>query len=221
MKSLTILLALGGLFAAGTAHADQCEWVSEAEAVKATAILAKKPKLIEFCEPCGDAAPGEPFVPRTVERAAVGDGYQAVSIDGRSYDLAYTYAKTTATHYENLAVLVGCHAEGVSPSLKIESETPSGVMITADDHRPSAQPALPVEIDEPPPPDTDRVVLAAPPSSPQTIVYSTTYTQSISWLAVAIAGVGGFFAGGMTMLGAIALRRRRAMRPRASDLPLR
>jgi hypothetical protein len=217
MKTVTILLALGGL--AGTAHADQCEWVSEAQAAKAAAILANKPKLIEFCEPCGDAAPGEPFVPKAIERAAVGDGYQAVSIDGRSYDLAYTFAKTTDTHYENLAMLVGCPAEGVSPSLKIESETPSGVMIKADDHRPAAQ--VPAALDEPAPPETERVVPAAPPTSPQTIVYSTTYTQSISWLAVAIAGVGGFFAGGMTMLGAIALRRRRAMRPRASDLPLR
>lgn len=214
MKSLTILLALGGL--AGTAHADQCEWVSEAQAAKATAILANKPKLIAFCEPCGDAAPGEPFVPKTIERAAVGDGYQAVSIDGRSYDLAYTFAKTTDTHYENLAVLAGCPAEGVSPSLRIEAETPSGVMITADDHRPPAQ-AVPA-VDEPPPPATERLVIAAPPSSPQTIVYSTTYTLSISWLAVAIAGAGGFFAGAMTMLGAIALRRRRAMRPRATDL---
>ena len=213
MKSLTIPLALA---ASRRRHRPRrsMRMGQRAPATKAAAILAKKPKVIEFCEPCGDKVPGSPFVPTTIERAAVGDGYQAVSIDGHSRDLAYTYVKTSDDHYENLAVLAGCPAEGVSPRLTIEAETPNGVMITADDHD--------VPLVEQPPVDLAIAAVAMPepppPPGPQTIVYSTTYTQSISWLAVAVAGVGGVFAGAMTMLGAIAMRRRRAMKPRATDL---
>jgi hypothetical protein len=223
MKPITMILALGGILAAGTAHADQCEWIGDGDAAKAAALLAKQPKVIEMCEPCGDKAPGEPFVARTVEitRPSPRDGdYRTVVINGHAVDLAYTYVKTSDDYYENLARLVGCPAEGVSPSLHIEAETPTGVMIAVSDHAPPAAPA-PVENVEPPAPPAEAIVVAAPPSPPQMIVYSTTYTQSISWLAVAIAGIGGFFAGGMVMLGAVAVRRRRAMRPRASDLPLR
>ena len=214
MKSVTITLALGGLLVATTAHADQCEWVGEPRPRRPPPILAKKPKVIEFCEPCGDKAPGTPFVPTTLERAAVGDGYQAVSIDGRSRDLAYTYVKTSTTHYENLAVLAGCPAEGVSPRLTIEAETPNGVMITADDHE-----VPPVE--QPPPALRSRPSRCPSHHRRRGRRRSSTRrrtrsrsrgspSRSAVWAASLSARC--------TMVGAIALRRRRAMKPRATNL---
>ncbi len=221
MKSVSIAFALGGLLVAGTAHADQCQWISEAEAAKAASLLAKKPKVIAFCEPCGDEVPGVPFAAQRVAVERADGDFKTVVIDGKAVDLAYTYVQTSDRWYQNVAALVGCPVEGVSLLLEVQDETPNGVLITAGNGAPpppaAAPPAQPVA--EPPVP-VPPLVIAAPPA-PQTIVYSTTYTQSISWLAVAIAGIGGLFAGGMTMLGAIAVRRRRAMRPRASDLPLR
>ena len=88
------------------------------------AILASTPKVIEFCEPCGDKAPGT----RSREnrrgprcRAAA----TRVVVNGHAVDLAYMYVKTVDTQYENLAQLAGCPATGVSPSLAIAAETPT------------------------------------------------------------------------------------------------
>ena len=101
------------------AYADQCELVDDAVATHAIdAIRAHgQPKLIEYCEPCGDRAPGEPHVIEHVAKQRGADGYFSVTIDKREVDLAYTYVQTAPSTYENLALLAHCPTSGVRPSL--------------------------------------------------------------------------------------------------------
>lgn len=195
------------LLLAHPAHADQCAWVDDAVAQRAVAILASQPKVIAFCEPCGEQAPGVPQLASTVELRSPEAGYQEVHLDGTPIDLAYTFVQTSASHYRNLAALAGCPAHGVSASLNVTDETPTGVLITAEGGAPLAAPRL-----TPPP--------HVPPPSPTVYVYSPTIMHELPWVAFLLAcgGAGAFAALGVTM--ASARRRRRAMRPRAAELPL-
>lgn len=199
----------------GTAHADQCQSLDEAQARKALSIVANAPRVIDFCEPCGDRAPGVPKVARHLEVRKDG-GYHELAIDGRAVDLAYTYVQTSQRQYANLAALAGCEAHGVSPTLSIESETPTGVLITASDAPvPALAPpprAAPARVAPP-----DRVTSAARPATPTVYVYATT-TAPVPWLVLALAIGGGALSGAMLALIVLTARRRRTMRPRALDL---
>lgn len=193
---------------ASPARADQCAWIDHAVAHRAAAILATQPKVIAFCEPCGEQAPGVPRVASTAALRSPEPGYQEVHINGVPVDLAYTFVQTSPERYQNLAALAGCPADGVSPSLTVTDETPTGVLIVADD--PPATP--PPTIAAPAPP------LPAPP--PTVYVFSSTITHEVSWPALLLGGAGGVAAGtlGLFMVGA--LRRRRTLRPRAAELPI-
>lgn len=197
-----------------TAHADQCAWIDDDTAQQARAILARSPAFIEYCEPCGDKAPGVPLLAKSVEVRVAGDDYKEVTIDGKGIDLAYVFVKTDAAHYRNLAALAGCAATGVSPSLAIAGETSNGVLITASD-APLPPPPPVIAIAAPP------VTAVAPPPpapQPQVFVYTMTTTREIAWLPLALAAAGGFITGSAFMIMLIGVRRRRAMRPRATDL---
>src|SRR5262245_53493774 len=212
MKAWLIPFSLALL--AHPAHADQCQWVEPDQAAKAVAILKRSPKLIDYCEPCDDQAPGVPRVATHVSVADQDNGYQEVSIDGKPIDLAYIYVKTSDARYENLASLAGCPATGVSPSLTVEAETRTGVMISADnkpaDMTPVPEvPSFGFKLPEPPPPP--------PPPPQQVYVYSTT-TREIAWLPLALAAAGGLVTGSALTLLLLAMRRRHAMRPRAVDI---
>src|SRR4051794_40274825 len=112
MKIFTLSLAATGfMLLASTAHtarADQCEWNEGAHATKAEAILAKHPKVIQYCEPCGDKAPGDPAIAREVSVATPSGDFREVSINGQPIDLAYTFVQVSSTQYKNLAKMVGC-----------------------------------------------------------------------------------------------------------------
>jgi hypothetical protein len=213
MKTWTLSVAAiaTSLSLAHTARADQCAWNEEAHATKAASILAKHPKVLEYCEPCGDKAPGEPFVADTVAVTTPERGYKELSINGKEIDLAYVYVQVSSTQYKNLAKLAGCPASGVSPSLKIADETPTGVLITSNNPPEPPPPPPPIVVAAPPPP---------PPAPPPQITYhTTTIEQPVPWIVLALAGAGGFISGAASMLVAMTIRsRRRAMRPRASDL---
>ena len=207
----TWMIALSLTLAASSARADQCAWIDAGVAQKAQTLLAKKPMTLEFCEPCGDKAPGVPTPTRSVAIGSPHDDYKEIQINGKGVDLAYTYVKTSATKYQNLAKLAGCHAEDVSPSLTIAEETANGVLITASNEAP------------PPPPVIATVPIAvpvpAPPREPATIYVYSSSTERMPWLTAALASVAGFVIGAGFLLTALALRRRRrAMRPRATDL---
>ncbi len=209
MKTWLIPISLALL--GGTARADQCQWVTDAQAQKAQAILTRAPKYIEFCEPCGDAAPGIPQRAQSVNIATPEADYRELSVNGNPIDLAYVFVKTSDTQYQNLALLAGCPATGVSPSLAIEAETTHGVLITADT-KPVPPPAAAVA----------SIPTYAPPAPPPPQVYVyTTVTREVSWLAVALAAAGGFVTGSALTVTLLAVRRRRAMRPRAVDFTAR
>jgi hypothetical protein len=226
MKTWTLSLAAAAgslLLSTQNARADQCAWNDEAHAAKAEAILAKHPKVIAYCEPCGDKAPGEPFIARDVTVATPQDAYREVSINGQPVDLAYTFVQVSSTKYKNLAKMVGCPASGVSSSLEVADETPTGVLITPTEPPPPPpeQPAKPLP--DPIEPLVPQMVIAAPtPPAPPPIVsyYNTTVEANVGWFTVALAGCAGFLAGLACAASAVALRRRRAMKPRAHDLPI-
>ena len=210
MKAWLIPISLGLL--AGTARADQCAWIDAGVAAKARTIVERAPKVIDFCEPCGDKAPGEPHAVRATEVTAADGDFKELRVNGAAVDLAYVFVQTDATHYRNLAALAGCPATGVSPSLEIAAETPHGVLITADDG------VLP----PPPPivaaPELPPAVTPAPPPAPPAVYIYTSTTREVAWLPIALAGMGGLVTGAALVLLLVALRRRRAMRPRAAEL---
>lgn len=214
MKTLTLTLVLA---LAGTAYADQCEWIDGTAAAKAQKLLAGHPKVIAFCEPCGEKAPGVPEVASRVDVTTPEAGYKEIAINGKGVDLAYTFVQTSPGTYKNLAKLAGCEATDVSPSLKVADETPNGVLITADDHKPAPPPPPPQPAFDPQPLPLQLTIPAAAPP-PQIVVVET--RPAFPWAMAALALVTGF---GATLAGVLAVdalrRRRRAMRPRASELP--
>jgi hypothetical protein len=213
MKAWLIPITLS--LVTGTARADQCAWVDRLVANEANVLLERSPKYIEFCEPCGDKAPGIPQLAKEVEVTTPEGGYREISINGRPIDLAYVYVKTDATHYRNLGLLAGCDATGVSPSLTIEAETTNGVLISADT---DALPPPP-----PPPPVTAVTTIPAmmtspaPPPPSQIYVYTTT-THDVAWFAIALAAAGGLITGAALAFAFVAIGRRRSMVPRAMDI---
>ena len=113
--------------------------------------------------------------------------------------------QTADERYDNLAALAGCPTSGVSPSLHVDSATPTGVLITASDETP------PREIEIPP------ARPAREPVPPANVTYIVTH-EPTNWLPILLACAA---TSGLWMLGTIALlRRRRAadMRPRAIAL---
>lgn len=196
MKAWMLSIAALVVVAPAVAHADQCEWVDPAVAQKAQQLLASHSKVIAFCEPCGDKAPGVPAVADSVELDEHG-----VRINGSAVDLAYTFVQTSPTQYQNLALLAGCEAHDVSPSLKVAEETSNGVLIVPDDAE--------VTHSSPPP---------APAVPPHVFVFSTHTREPLPWLTIVFAGLASFT---MSLAGILAfakLRRRRAMKPRAERL---
>jgi hypothetical protein len=210
MKILTVSIVLA---MAGTAYADQCEWIDAKVAAKAKLLVEGHPKVIAFCELCGDKAPGLPEAATRVEIGTPNPGYKDVRINGTPVDLAYTYVQTSPGTYKNLALLSGCEATGVSPSLKVADETPNGVLITPDD--------LPTTPPTPPPQAAQPMVLTLPTvtqaTTPQIVVVET--RPAFPWAMIALAGITGF---GATLFGVLTIaalrRKRRAMRPRATEL---
>lgn len=220
MKTWTLSVAAvaTSLVLASTARADQCAWNEEAHATKAKTILAEHPKVIEYCEPCGDKAPGEPYVASSVTIGSPAAGYKEVSINGKPIDLAYTYVQVSSTRYKNLAKLAGCPATGVSASLKIKDETPDSVLITSNQ---TQEPPPPPPRPDPLPIQLSPLPAQVPPPAPQyTSYYHTTVEANVPWSVVVLAGCAGFLSGIACALGAVTIRRRRAMKPRASDLPI-
>jgi hypothetical protein len=212
MKAWLIPISLG--LCAGTARADQCAWIDADVAAKARTIVERAPKVIDFCEPCGDQAPGEPHAVHSADVTAADGDFKELRVNGTAVDLAYVFVQTDATHYRNLAALAGCPATGVSPSLEVAAETKHGVLITADDDAVPSPITLPAIAAPPPPPPAPAV---APPAPPAVYVYATT-THEIAWSVLALAAAGGLVTGSALTLLLVASRRRRTMRPRAAEL---
>jgi hypothetical protein len=198
MKALFVLPFAIAVAAPAAAYADQCELVSDQVATRALDVLHGHPNVIEYCEPCGDKAPGEPHRIDHLAKQRDTDGYYAVTLDKREVDLAYEYVQTAPSRYENVAALAECPTSGVSPSLEVADATDHGVLIT-----PSPVPVV--------------AQVAPPPAPTPTITYVVSENR-LNWLAIVAACA---VSSGLWALTTILLLRRRrtvAMRPRAIAL---
>jgi hypothetical protein len=203
MKSWTLPLLLAMAALPSIAHADQCQLIDDEVANRALAALKGHPKVIQFCEPCGDKAPGEPIVADRVAKTRGTTADYEITIDRREVDLAYTYVQTGPSRFENVAALSGCPTSGVSPSLRVDDSTPSAVMIQADP-TPVTHVQLPASEPAPQPPEVTYIVQVK--------------TEPTNWLLIlaACAAMTGLW----TLAAIIFLRRRRVaeMKPRAVNL---
>jgi hypothetical protein len=195
-RTKTLLIAALAVAWPAAARADQCAVVDRATAARAIDELFRHAEIISYCEPCGDAAPGLPTHAARAMTRHVEGGVEVV-IDGRPVDLAYTYVQTSSHRYENLAALVACPTTGVSPSLAVDDATPTGVLIHAD--------TTPVR----------QAEELARPSLPAVYIVAPTSHPGVGWDVIAGACL---ITSAVWWLGASRLRRRRAMRPRATEL---
>lgn len=194
---MKVLLAIFALVIPATAYADQCELVDDTVATNAIAAMHGHPKVVEYCEPCGDQAPGIPHTIEHVAKQRGTDGEYSVTLDKREVDLAYEYVQTAPSKYENIALLAGCPTSGVRPSLIVSDASDTGVLIM-----PSSDPVL---------------ITPTPPPAPTTTIIVQTDRVNL-WLIVGAC----IASSGLWALAAIMLLRRRrsmeAMRPRAIHL---
>jgi hypothetical protein len=205
---VAFFLASVALLSARPARADQCQWLDDPSiARRAIRELGSHSEFVEFCEPCGDTAPGEPRRANQVVMRTL-DGHREVAIDGETVDLAYVYVKMSGHLYRNLAMLAGCAATGVSPRLRVEPATSTGVLIRAD--LAPARPAPPAP--RPAPPVTAAFELE-PATAPRIIYVEPPPDSTRRWLAglALLASLGA--------LGAWRMARRRPPHvPRATNL---
>ena len=113
MKKIGLMIML--LLSAST-YADQCQLVSSTMAKRATILLQNGSEIASLCQPCGETiASAKISVARSVKSAsAVYGNLQAVLINGKNVDLAYTYVKVAPNKYINVAKAIGCKADDVS-----------------------------------------------------------------------------------------------------------
>jgi hypothetical protein len=213
MKIWTVPVALLACsLGATSAHADQCAWVDGAVAARAARAITRHPSLVDFCQPCGDEAPGAPRqVTDATVRPVEGD-FSEVVVDGQGIDLAYSYVRTAPDRFDNLAELAGCPATGVASSLRVDPATTTGVLIRPDD---TVTPPAGTHFATPPPP--------LPSPSPAVAAPGPVYNVSVApmipgWILVLIASGATVVAGLSLVLVGLAFRRRRADLPRALAL---
>jgi hypothetical protein len=151
-------------------------------------------------------------VPRRAGKVSVEtvEDHTEVVLDGEPIDLAYIYLRTSDRQYRNLAMLAGCPTTGVSPRLRIDAATTTGVMIQAD--RLATTPIAPAPANE----RREREALdtaASAPAERATIVFVESRDSARGWLVYValLAGLGAIAAWRMA-------RRRQPHVPRASKL---
>jgi hypothetical protein len=108
--------------------ADQCAYISKAEAVKAATYVSVGQTIAHFCEPCGDKkfSNVQPSEVRSTELVRIDPAsshldqtYWELRLNGKGVDLAYIYVKRSNARYMNLAKLAGCAATDVSSSFML------------------------------------------------------------------------------------------------------
>lgn len=159
----------------------------------ATEVAAGR-EVVEYCEECGDKAPGLPYVLTAGVR-----------------DALHTYVRTAPNRFENLALLSeGCPVNASPPTLTQEVATPDGVLITPSDV-PVTRPLerAPAADIEPAPPE---------PTQQPAIHYSTTIIYAMPWFMALAVACAGLLVGGVFTVMLVGMRRRRPMEPRASKL---
>ena len=167
MRSLSMLM-LGALLAStNLARADQCAKNPTPVADRAAALVQKGATAVEFCEPCGEVAPGKPF---TVQSVSVQSG--ELLVNGAVADLAYLFVQTGPDELVNVGVRTGCGASDVSGAIR--GGKPTGPMRVRPGNGPGARLPLP----PPPPRATSAAELAGTWNVRLTTRYSSCTTTA-------------------------------------------
>jgi len=165
MRSLSMLV-LGTLLAAATpARADQCAKNPIPVADQAAALVRPGATVREFCEPCGDVAPGKPY---TVQSVSTRSG--ELLVNGAAVDLAYLFVQTGPDEFANVGVRTRCGASDVSEAIR--GGRPTGPVRTRTSSPPFGRATLP----PPPPRAKDASELAGVWSVKLTTRYSSCST---------------------------------------------
>lgn len=120
MNKIEVLLAalVSVWLGAAPALADQCAYITKAQALTAVFRLNAGQTIYQLCEPCGETA----ATPVAIESLAISTvGYQdfwQVKINEEGIDLAYVFVESGIDNrLINLAAIAGCPATKVSPIL--------------------------------------------------------------------------------------------------------
>jgi hypothetical protein len=113
------------LILAPAARADQCAYVSKAQAVAAFNQLSIGQTIYEFCELCGDRTPRALAIRTLAVKNTDTSGFWQVMVNGRGIDLAYTYidygdssrSGRSGKRRVNLALVANCAAIDFTPIL--------------------------------------------------------------------------------------------------------
>lgn len=111
MNKTMLILVLSLI--SGIAFADQCSYISNRQAKKAVRALIGAQYIHTFCEPCGDTKAQIVLADSVSLRKTGIEKTWEVLINQQGIDLAYIYVDGL-----NLAKVVSCPTEGVSPTLK-------------------------------------------------------------------------------------------------------
>lgn len=117
LQTVIAAIACWGL-TARPAAADQCAYVSKAQALLAASRLNVGQILYELCEPCGEVLPKATKI-NSISVGTVDNGdYWEVSVNGRGIDLAYSYIDSGIEGKPiALSAIAGCPATKISPFL--------------------------------------------------------------------------------------------------------
>lgn len=118
MTHLRLAVSLLGLVAGmpQIALADQCAALSKAQAAAAASELRRAKAYFEFCEPCGDKAPGPVVRLGWLGVKKEGDAY-SLEIDYKPKDIAYLFTEVSPGRLANLAATSGCPTQSVSATI--------------------------------------------------------------------------------------------------------
>jgi hypothetical protein len=122
MKKSVITLAIGLTFSTintSGALADQCSFVTKAQAIAAFQNLSIGQTIYEFCELCGDRT-ARPVVIQSLNlKNTNSPGYWQILVNGKGIDLAYTYIdyQDSGRRRINLALTANCPAADFTPLL--------------------------------------------------------------------------------------------------------
>ena len=94
------------------AQADQCQYVDQATAERAFAVVEQANKIHALCEPCGETKAQEVSYTAITIKPLGYENFWGIYLDRSNIDLAYTFVDGV-----NLADLAQCPAEGVSHRL--------------------------------------------------------------------------------------------------------
>jgi hypothetical protein len=120
-RRLSSVVLFSVLVLAGAARADQCAWVTPAQAAQGAKILKASKELLQICEPCGDKTNAWPAVmsAKLVTVTKVSPKFSQVFLGSTGLDLAYLFVPQGKTrNFGNVAKAVGCKTQGVSPEIR-------------------------------------------------------------------------------------------------------